>query len=290
MELWREPEAFVNACDDARAEQQTVALVPTMGALHDGHLALVEAARRHGTFVVVSIFVNPTQFGPGEDLDKYPRTLNADAERCRAAGVAGVFAPEREAMYPPGDETRVRVGRTAAALCGAHRPGHFEGVATIVTKLWALTGRCTSLFGRKDFQQLAVLRRVAADLFLPVTVVGVPTVREPDGLAMSSRNAYLSAAARQRALAIPRGLAAAVVAFEGGERRVGALRSLAAGPIEAAADRVDYVEIADADSIEPLASDASVEGRTVLATAARFDGARLIDNVVFGEDAAPIAN
>lgn len=287
MQLWREPTEHSTACDAARAAGRMVALVPTMGALHDGHMALVAEAKARADFVLVSIFVNPTQFGPHEDLDKYPRTLDEDAERCRAAGVDAIFAPARDAMYLPGEETRVRVGATAEALCGAHRPGHFEGVATVVAKLFALTGRSIAVFGRKDYQQLAVLRRMTADLMLPVTLLGVRTIREPDGLAMSSRNAYLSADARQRALSIPAALTAAVRAFEGGERAVGALRSRCLEAVEAAADTVDYVELADADTIAPLSPDARIGERALVAVAARFAGARLIDNVVLGEDGAP---
>ena len=213
--LWTETEAFRTACDEARARGERVALVPTMGALHAGHLALVAEAQRRADFVVASVFVNPTQFGPKEDLDKYPRTLEADRQLVASAGGAGVFAPAPGLMYPPGDETRVRVGNTAGSLCGKHRPGHFEGVATVVTKLLTVTGRCVAVFGRKDYQQLAVIRRLVADLLLPTEIVGVPTVRESDGLAMSSRNAYLSAEARKLARAIPQGLSEAVRAFTG---------------------------------------------------------------------------
>ena len=183
MELVHAPEAFRLSCEGARSNGHKVALVPTMGALHDGHVALVREAARCAGHVAVSIFVNPTQFGPGEDLERYPRSLEADCDRCARAGVAVVFAPERRDMYPAGDETRVRVGPTAQALCGEHRPGHFEGVATIVTKLLVLAGPSVAVFGRKDYQQLQVIRRLVRDLLLPVSVLAVPTVREPDGLA-----------------------------------------------------------------------------------------------------------
>ncbi len=203
MQVLREPLEFRRACDDARARGLSVGFVPTMGALHEGHAALIREARKHAEFVAVSVFVNPTQFGPNEDLARYPRTLEKDAEMCGAAGASIVFAPTDKTMYPPGDETRVRVGATAAELCGAFRPGHFEGVATVVTKLFSLAGACTAVFGRKDYQQLQVIKRFTADLFLPVTIIGLRTVREPDGLAMSSRNAYLSPEQRLAALAIP---------------------------------------------------------------------------------------
>jgi pantoate--beta-alanine ligase len=287
MELLREVEPLRDACQEARARGERVGLVPTMGALHDGHMALVREARERTDRVVVTIFVNPTQFGPNEDLSRYPRTLDADRARCEETGVDLLFAPSDDAMYPPGEETRVRVGATARALCGEHRPGHFEGVCTIVAKLFVLVGPCTAFFGRKDYQQWRVIRRMARDLGFSIDVVGVPTVREPDGLALSSRNAYLSSAERARALAISRGLRKAVRAFEGGERQVAALRGLCVAEVEAAADRVDYIELATPDDVQPLPGDARVGERALLAVAARIGTTRLIDNVVLGEDPAP---
>lgn len=258
-----------------------------MGALHEGHLALVREAHRRCGFVAVSVFVNPTQFGPGEDLDNYPRTLEQDIEGCAEAGASCVFAPERFAMYPPGETTRVRVEGLSDPLCGAHRPVHFVGVATVVTKLFVVTGPCVAVFGRKDYQQWRIIERLARDLLFHVEVVGHPTVREPDGLAMSSRNKYLSASDRRRAAAIPRGLSAAVRAFEAGERRVVTLRSLVLDTIEPVADAIDYVEVADADTLEPHGPSGEIPDRAVLALAARIGQARLIDNVVFGQDPAP---
>jgi len=278
------PEDFRAACDEARARGERVGFVPTMGALHEGHLALVRAARERARFVAVSIFVNPTQFGPKEDFARYPRDLHGDTAKLAPAGADAVFAPEASAMYPPGDETRVRVGKLAESLCGPFRPGHFEGVATVVTKLFALAGPCVAVFGKKDYQQLAILRRVAKDLFLPVEIVGHPIVREKDGLAMSSRNAYLSAEERARALGLSRGLAAASSAFARGERRAGALRGLVRAEVDRAADSVDYVDVADADALVPFADDASVGARAVIAIACRVGATRLIDNVVLGED------
>jgi pantoate--beta-alanine ligase len=187
-------------------------------------------------------------------------------------------------MYPPGEETRVQVGPLAAHLCGPFRPGHFEGVATIVTKLFAIAGPCTALFGKKDYQQLAILRRVATDLFLPVRVVGHPIVREPDGLAMSSRNAYLSPDERKRALALARGLAAAARAFAAGERRAGTLRSLARAEVERVATSLDYVTLADPESLVPIDDAEQIGARGVLAIACRIGTTRLIDNIVLGED------
>jgi pantoate--beta-alanine ligase len=289
MQLLREPEAFRRACDEARARGLRVGLVPTMGALHAGHAALLAEAGRHAGFVVASIFVNPTQFGPSEDFARYPRNLEADAETCARGGAAAVFAPAAEAMYPPGDETRVRVGATAATLCGPHRPGHFEGVATVVTKLFALTGPCVAVFGRKDYQQLRVITRLCTDLFLPVELVGLSTVREPDGLALSSRNAYLSPEQRAGALAIPQGLSAAVFAFARGERDAGALAGLVRESVARVATSIDYVDVADPESVRVFAPGERTGERALLALAIRVGGARLIDNVVLGEDPAPIA-
>lgn len=289
MQLWRDPEAFRRACDEARARGLRVGLVPTMGALHAGHATLITEARRRADFVAVSVFVNPTQFGPNEDLARYPRMLESDTARSEVAGAHGVFAPAADAMYPPGDETRVRVGPTAEPLCGAFRPGHFEGVATVVTKLFALAGPCVAAFGRKDYQQLQVLRRVVRDLFLPIELVAVPTVREPDGLAMSSRNAYLSPDERAAARAIPRGLSEAVRAFAAGEREAGALAALVRAHVAPIATSIDYVEVTDPDTLRPLERGERAGERALLALAIRLQGARLIDNVVLGEDPAPIA-
>jgi pantoate--beta-alanine ligase len=256
-----------------------------MGALLVGHLALVRVAGARADWVVVSVFVNPTQFGPNEDFARYPRDLVGDLGKLDAADV--VFAPDVAQMYPPGDETRVRVGALAEPLCGPHRPGHFEGVATVVTKLFGVVGACTAVFGKKDYQQLAIIRRLVTDLFLPVTVVGHPIVREPDGLAMSSRNAYLSAEDRARALALSRGLAAAWRVHAGGERRAGALREATHAIVKPAATSIDYVTVADADTLAPVADEARVGERALVAIAARFGPTRLIDNVVLGEDPSP---
>ncbi len=281
------PLAFQAAMDTARIAGQRVAFVPTMGALHEGHLTLMREARRRvgdGGLVAVSIFVNPTQFGPNEDFSRYPRELDADVARCGSAGVDVVFAPEPAAMYPATEQTRVRVGAIAEPLCGSFRPGHFEGVATIVAKLFALAGRCVAVFGRKDYQQLQVIRRMAADLFLPVEVVGVTTVREADGLALSSRNRYLSPSDRVRALVIPTALGEAVKRWEGGERDARALRAHVDARVRAGVDSVDYIDVRDPDTLGDVLDGAE---RVLLALAVRMGGARLIDNVVLGEDRAP---
>jgi pantoate--beta-alanine ligase len=257
-----------------------------MGALHEGHLALVREAKRRAGFVVVTIFVNPTQFGPSEDLARYPRDLPRDLAKAEAAGASAVFAPEASAMYVEGDETRVRVSSLAVPLCGQYRPGHFEGVATVVAKLFILAGDSVAVFGRKDYQQLAVIRRMVLDLFLPVEVVGHPIVRERDGLAMSSRNAYLSPDERKRALALSRGLDAAERLFASGEREAAVLRQAARAEVEKVATSIDYVEVADPDRLAPYGA-GPVGARALVAVAARVGATRLIDNMVLGEDSPP---
>jgi pantoate--beta-alanine ligase len=282
----RLPSELRHACDDARSRKQRVGLVPTMGALHEGHLALVREARAHADLVVVTIFVNPTQFGPNEDFSRYPRDFEGDLAKAASAGAGAVFAPDPSAMYPEGDETRVRVGALAVPLCGQFRPGHFEGVATVVAKLFVLAGASVAVFGRKDYQQLAIVRRMTTDLLLPVEVIGYPIVREADGLAMSSRNAYLSPEERKRALALSQGLDAAAKLFASGEREASVLRAAAREPVEKAATSIDYVEVADPDRLAPHGS-GLVGSRTLLATAARIGATRLIDNMVLGEEPPP---
>jgi pantoate--beta-alanine ligase len=274
------------ACERARAVGQRVGLVPTMGALHDGHLALVREAKRRAGFVVASVFVNPTQFGPTEDFARYPRDPEGDIAKLAGAGADLVFLPGVGDMYPEGDDTRVRVGALAAPLEGERRPGHFEGVATVVTKLFAMAAPCLGIFGRKDYQQLLVVRRLARDLFLPVEVVGHAIVREPDGLAMSSRNAYLSPSERARALAIVRGLDLAARCFARGERDGRELEKAARAPLDAEALAADYVAVRDAETLAPI--DSSVSDRAVLAVACRVGATRLIDNIVLGEEPPPL--
>src|SRR4051812_28522873 len=232
-----------------------------MGALHAGHLSLVAEARSRAAEVALTIFVNPTQFGPNEDFARYPRTLERDLELCREAGVSHVFAPEASEMYPEGERTRVHVGGLTFALCGPHRPDHFDGVTTIVSKLFAVTGECVAVFGRKDYQQLKVIERMTRDLLLPVEIVGLRTLRDADGLALSSRNAFLSAEERARALGIARGLSAAVAAFESGERVVGELRNAAREHLTQAELRLEYATIADADALSPYADGARIGDR-----------------------------
>jgi pantoate--beta-alanine ligase len=266
----------------ARAGQR-LALVPTMGALHDGHLALMRAGAQRADVVAATIFVNPMQFGPREDLARYPRDLEGDLLKCASAGVRAVYAPAPTVVYPPGFETHVEVGPMAQGLCGARRPGHFRGVATVVTKLLALFRPDVALFGEKDYQQLQVIKTLSRDLDLGVEIVGLPTVREPDGLAMSSRNAYLSPDERSRALALARGLRAAQRLAAEGEHRVERLVARIRLELEAAQVREDYVEVRDAETLAELS--VLRPGRPARALIAGYVGStRLIDNV--GIDAA----
>jgi len=278
------PDALAVACEAARRGGRRVGVVPTMGALHEGHRSLMRAARRRGAdWVVVTVFVNPLQFGPGEDLDRYPRTLPDDLAACGEEDVDLVFAPATDAIYPADFQTRVDVrGPLVDRWEGAHRPGHFSGVTTVVAKLFQLVGPSIALFGRKDYQQWRVIERMARDLAMPVDVVGEPTVREPDGLALSSRNRYLSPGDRQRALAIARGLGAADEAFRNGERDAGRLRALAFDPVDAAFDRVDYVAVAHPEDLSPLEGAVPAGLQPVVLVAAHLAGTRLIDNRVLG--------
>jgi pantoate--beta-alanine ligase len=274
----------------ARREGQTVGFVPTMGALHDGHVALVKVARERAGLVVVSIFVNPTQFGPAEDFQRYPRDLGRDLVACSEAGADVVYAPDVRDVYPEGFATQVRVtGPTTAGLCSPLRPGHFDGVATVVVKLLCRVGPCLAVFGRKDYQQLRVVERLVRDLDLEVEVLGVTTVREPDGLAMSSRNAYLSREERARAVGISRGLSAAwrLVDSAGQPVLASEVKRVAHARIDESVDAVDYLVVCDPDTLEPLTDDAPVGPRVLVAAAARIGATRLIDNVVIGEDPYP---
>jgi pantoate--beta-alanine ligase len=264
-------------CADARAAGRGVALVPTMGGFHAGHRSLMRAARADADLVVVSLFVNPTQFGPGEDLEAYPRDLETDTAVAAAEGVDVLFVPTVVAMYPNGARTTVHVDGLTARLCGRSRPSHFDGVATVVAKLFSIVGPCRAYFGRKDAQQLAVVRRLVADLNLAVTVVGCPLVRDADGLALSSRNAYLDDNERRAATALHRALRAAADAAGDGVRDAAAIRDAAAATIAAEPGvRLDYAELVDAQTIEPAPR---VEGELVLAVAAYVGATHLIDNV-----------
>lgn len=287
MELLSEVRALQARADAERRAGRRIALVPTMGALHAGHVALVAEARRRADVVVVSIFVNPTQFGPGEDLSVYPRPFEQDLAACREAGVDVVFAPSVDEMYPSGHQTSVQVESLSRPLCGASRPTHFRGVATVVTRLLVASRPHVAVFGQKDWQQLALVRRLVLDLGFDVEVVGAPTVREPDGLALSSRNRNLDPEARAQAPVLVRALDAAEAALAQGERSREVLLDVVRAEIASAprAD-LDYAELRDPASLEPAPG--RLAGPTLLALAVRFPppgsaggpAVRLIDNRV----------
>jgi len=260
-----------------RDEGKSIGFVPTMGFLHEGHGALIRQSAARCDATVVSIFVNPNQFGPGEDLASYPRDLERDQNLCLETGATVLFLPEVGEIYPTGFETHVEPGHLAKSLCGRHRPGHFRGVATVVAKLFSIVQPDLAFFGQKDFQQTVVIRRMARDLNLPVDVVVVPTIREADGLALSSRNTYLDREARRRALTLSQGLLAAKAAFDAGERQSSKLvktaRTLMTG-----ADSIQYLELVDTQNLEPLKG--RVDRTAALCVAAYVGSTRLIDNVV----------
>jgi len=266
------------ALAEARRAAWSVGLVPTMGALHEGHLSLVRRAREENDVVVVSVFVNPTQFGPQEDYSRYPRDLARDTVLAVEAGADLIFAPAAEEMYLPGHSTWVDVEGLSEGLCGASRPGHFRGVCTVVAKLFSLCRPDRAYFGRKDAQQLAVITRMARDLNLGVEIVPCAIVREADGLALSSRNVYLTPEQRQQAVALSRALQAAEALVAGGERRTEAIEAAVRQVLaEAPLGEVDYVALVDAEGLTPVES---VESAVLLALAVRFGRTRLIDNTV----------
>jgi pantoate--beta-alanine ligase len=272
LQVIEDPREMRIRSEDLRRDGRVIVLVPTMGYLHEGHLSLLREGRGRGDVLVVSIFVNPTQFGPNEDLSRYPRDRDGDLAKAEGAGADIAFCPEAAAMYPREPLTRVVVDKLTDGLCGPKRPGHFVGVATVVAKLFHLVRPQVAVFGEKDYQQLAVIRRMVLDLDFDIEVVGMPIIREPDGLALSSRNAYLSAEARAQALSLSRGLQAAEALYRAGERDgtklVDTARRIIAG-------KIDYVELVDAETLQPVAR---VEGPAVIAAAAFFGTTRLIDN------------
>jgi pantoate--beta-alanine ligase len=267
-----------------RREGRRIGLVPTMGYLHDGHLALVDEARRRSDVVVVSIFVNPLQFGPTEDLARYPRDLPRDRRLAQERGVDALFVPGEAVMYPPGSETRVTPGRAATRWEGVARPGHFAGVLTVVAKLFHLVEPDVACFGRKDVQQIVLVRQMVRDLDWPIELAVVPTVREPDGLALSSRNAYLDPEQRRRATSLSGALQEAHVAWRGGERSAQAIEARMRRFLESFPDvQVEYIAVAEPDALAPVTE---VQATTIVALAARVGLTRLIDNIILGEGVA----
>ncbi len=264
-----------------REQGRRVALVPTMGSLHEGHLSLVDVARAAADTVAMSIFVNPLQFGPTEDLDRYPRNLARDRALARERGVDLLFVPDVPAMYPPGSEVRVVAGETASRWEGAVRPGHFDGVLTVVAKLFHLVEPEVAVFGQKDIQQLTLIRRMVDDLDWPVRLVAAPIARDTDGLALSSRNVYLSAEEREEALALSRSLTAAAESFAAGERRAVVIEGVVRRALEAQPQiTVDYIAVVEPDRLRPVSE---VRTGSIVAIAARVGRTRLIDNLILGE-------
>ena len=276
MQIIRRREELALALDDLRSEGLGLALVPTMGALHAGHLSLIEEAKTRADRVMATIFVNPLQFNDASDLDRYPRDEESDLAMLEAAGCDFAWLPDRNDIYPDGFATTISITGVSDRWEGKHRPGHFDGVATVVAKLLIAVAPDIAIFGEKDFQQLAVIRRLVADLGLPVTIVGVPTVRDADGLALSSRNALLTDDERRRARTLPRALSDACHAILGGERVEGALAAAKAALADAGFSTVDYVALVDADTLEPLAQ--PCEAMRLIA-AATIGTTRLIDNL-----------
>lgn len=263
---------------ERREQKQTIGFVPTMGYLHEGHLALARRARDCCATVIMSIFVNPTQFGPQEDFDRYPRDLERDLKLAAEVGVDAVFAPEVAEMYPAGYATYVEVEGLSEVLCGASRPGHFRGVATVVTKLFNIVQPDRAFFGQKDYQQAIIIQRMVQDLNIPVEIITVPTVREPDGLALSSRNKYLQAEERRQALCLYRALKLGEKMILSGERRVEAVRQAMVREIlSQPLARIDYVSLNDAETLKPLER---IKGKVLLAVAVWIGKTRLIDNLV----------
>lgn len=283
MRVIDQPAALAAWSDMQRVAGKRVVLVPTMGALHEGHLALIAEARNHGDLVVVSIFVNPLQFNRRDDFDSYPRPLDDDLEACRRCGVDAVYAPLASAMYPDGLQTHVEPGALADVLDGPSRPGHFRGVTTVVAKLFGAARPHAAVFGQKDYQQLAIIRRMVTDLDMAVEIVGIATVRESDGVALSSRNRRLSPAQREAAVCVPQALAAIADAVDSGECESNRLQAVGRAIVDAEPlARLEQLEIVDSSTLQPL-SNVDSSGSGVLAViAVWFSEIRLIDNRLLG--------
>lgn len=281
MKIIESPEKMQQFSESLRLAGKKIAFVPTMGYLHEGHLMLMREGRKRGNCLVTSIYVNPTQFGPGEDFEKYPRDLDRDLKLSEDVGVDVVFYPSNEGMYPEGYQTFVNVEKVTRNLCGRSRPTHFRGVTTVCAKLFNIVKPHVTVFGRKDYQQLVTIRRMVSDLNMDLEVVGMATLREPDGLAMSSRNTYLKPEERESALSLSRALRLAETLYEKGERDAGKILDRVTAFIGSHPHaRIDYAELCDAESLEDIER---IEGKAVLALAVRVGLPRLIDNHVLGE-------
>ena len=279
MEIISTPGEMQRWSEQARRRGETIAFVPTMGFLHEGHLTLMREGRKRASMLASSLFVNPTQFGPNEDFARYPRNFERDCEMMRTVPVDALFAPAPEAMYPPGSQTWVEATEITKGLCGDHRPGHFRGVTTVVAKLFNIVKPHCALFGEKDYQQLRAIERMVRDLNFDLEIVPVPTVREPDGLAMSSRNAYLTPDQREQALSLSRALAAAGACLKAGARDPGQLADAAKAVLQSTPGvRIEYVEAVDAETLKPMGA---IDRPVVVAVAAQVGATRLIDNMVF---------
>jgi pantoate--beta-alanine ligase len=279
MKIIADPREMQAWSDAARRAGETIAFVPTMGFLHEGHLTLMREGRKRATRLASSLFVNPTQFGPNEDFSRYPRNFDGDCAMMRTVPVDVLFAPEPDVMFPAGSQTWVEATEITRGLCGDHRPGHFRGVTTVVAKLFNIVKPHCALFGEKDFQQLRAIERMVTDLNFDLTIIPVPIVREPDGLAMSSRNAYLKPDERRRALALNRALRAAGAIFTTGARDPRELQRAALAVLnDTPGVEIEYVEAVDAATLQPLAT---LDRAVVVAIAVRIGATRLIDNAVF---------
>jgi pantoate--beta-alanine ligase len=280
MEVIESVKSMQKRSDELRAAGHILALVPTMGFLHEGHLELMRVGKRHSDTLAISIFVNPAQFGPAEDYDQYPRDTEGDLRKVRQVGVDIVFFPRVEEMYPNGFQTKVEVKKVTQHLCGISRPHHFGGVTTVVAKLFNITRPHVAIFGQKDYQQLMVINRMVVDLNMGIQIIGVPTVREQDGLAMSSRNKYLSPEQRKSALCLKKSLDLAAQMFQGGEKDAGAIKDTIVSLIQSHPfTAIDYVALCDPVTLEPVVT---LWEKNLLALAVRVGETRLIDNCVLG--------
>jgi pantoate--beta-alanine ligase len=280
MKLIETIDAMQRQCEELRSSEKTIALVPTMGFFHQGHLELMRVGRRHADILAISIFVNPTQFGPSEDFEAYPRDMEGDLAGARDVGVDLVFAPSVQEMYPDGHQTRVLVERVTKHLCGLSRPGHFDGVTTVVAKLFNIAKPHLALFGEKDYQQLTAVKQMVKDLDMDIRIIGVPTVREPDGLAMSSRNTYLNPEERKSALCLKKSLDLAIEMYGQGEKDAKRIKKaieklILSHPFT----EIDYINVCDPMSLEDVDR---IEEKALLALAVKVGGARLIDNCLIG--------